>query len=308
MFADIGHGIALLAFGLYLVNRTAYRGWGKQVIVLSSSTMVFGFIRGSIFGLTFPSPLGSVVPLPPGLSASFTLSSVPFLLEVAVVVGTFHLASGYWIAFVNQEHAGNYVDAFLNRLPTVVLYVFIVLFGLAVVGTTLDLGVLFTSAAPTPVFDDLLGLRIPVSATATLSLPVIVATFSLIVIGHPIGEYLAYRNLRGTAKAFASGLVDAVVKPFEFFVNTISYVRLGVLLITTTLLGSLVAGVMSEGIAGALVAILLNVVVIALEGVIVYIQDMRLQLYEWFSEFYVGNGTPFVGLVSGGSHFVVSWT
>jgi V/A-type H+/Na+-transporting ATPase subunit I len=52
---------------------------------------------------------------------------------------------------------------------------------------------------------------------------------------------------------------------------------------------------------------LLNVAVIALEGVIVYIQDMRLQLYEWLSQFYSGTGTPFVPLVSRGSHFRVNW-
>jgi len=58
---------------------------------------------------------------------------------------------------------------------------------------------------------------------------------------------------------------------------------------------------------GVAVAGLLNVAVISLEGVIVYIQDMRLQLYEWLSQFYAGTGTPFVPLVSGGAHFSVNW-
>ncbi|HEV2389926.1 MAG TPA: hypothetical protein VGS04_04295, partial [Nitrososphaerales archaeon] len=94
---------------------------------------------------------------------------------------------------------------------------------------------------------------------------------------------------------------------FEFFLNTISYIRLGVLLVTTTLLGSLVAGVLSYGAVGVVIAALLNVAVIALEGVIVYIQDMRLQLYEWLSQFYSGTGTPFKPLVSGGGHFALTW-
>ena len=38
-----------------------------------------------------------------------------------------------------------------------------------------------------------------------------------------------------------------------------------------------------------------------------YIQDMRLQLYEWLSQFYAGTGTPFAPLVSRGDHFTVSW-
>ena len=83
MFADVGHGIALLAFGLYLVYRTAYKTWGKMVLTLSFSTALFGFVRGSFFGVPFVSPLERVVHLPPALSAGFTLSSIPFLLEVA---------------------------------------------------------------------------------------------------------------------------------------------------------------------------------------------------------------------------------
>jgi V/A-type H+/Na+-transporting ATPase subunit I len=72
-------------------------------------------------------------------------------------------------------------------------------------------------------------------------------------------------------------------------------------------LGSLVAGVLSHGIVGVVVAALLNIAVITLEGVIVYIQDMRLQLYEWLSKFYAGTGTPFAPLVSRGDRFTVTW-
>ncbi len=308
MFGDVGHGIALLAFGLYLIYRTTYKVWGKLILVLASSATVFGLIRGSFFGIPFTSPLSSIVPLPAVFSAALTLSNIALLLEIAIVIGTFHLASGYAIAFINQERAGNYVSAFLNRLPTLVLYSFMLPFGFAVVGSRLDFGVLFTSAAPTPVFDDLLGLRIPISVTATVTAPVIAATLVFLVLGHPVGEYAVTHRLRPALKAFGAGLIDAVAKPFEFFVNTLSYVRLGVLLVTTTLLGSLVAGVISYGVIGVLTAAFLNVAVISLEGLIVYIQDMRLQLYEWMSQFFVGGGTPFVPMISGGVHFSVNWS
>ena len=307
MFGDIGHGLVLLVVGAYLVYRTPYPGWGKQILVLSSSAALFGFVRGSFFGLTFASPLRSLVPLPPELSAGFTLSYIPFLLEVAIVVGAFHLASGYAIAFINQERSGNYIDAYLCRLPTVVLYASTVAFGFAVVGTDLRLDELFTSSAPTPLLDDLLGLRIPISTTARIAFPTMLVTLALLVAGHPLGEYAATKSASRAVRALGSGLVDGLAKPFEFFVNTLSYMRLGVLLVTTTLLGSLVAGVMEQGVLGVIIAALINVAVIGLEAVIVYIQDMRLQLYEWFSQFYVGSGTPFEPLVSKGALFSIAW-
>jgi V/A-type H+/Na+-transporting ATPase subunit I len=307
MFADVGHGLALMAFGTYLVYRTAYKNWGELILVLSLSTILFGFVRGSFFGVPFTSPLERVVALPPALSAGFTLSSIPFLLEVAVLIGAFHLASGYAIAFVNQERAGNYLDAFLDRLPTIVLYAFLIPFGFAVAGTALNFGVLFTSSAPTPIFNNLLGLDIPIATTARVSLPVIAATLLFLIAGHPVRDYLSARTLKSAERGLGEGLLEAVAKPFEFFLNTISYIRLGVLLITTTLLGSLVAGVLSYGAVGVVLAALLNVAVISLEGVIVYIQDMRLQLYEWLSQFYAGTGTPFLPLSSHGDHFTLTW-
>ena len=243
MFGDVGHGLALLAFGLYLTYRTAYKVWGNLILILAVSATAFGFIRGTFFGLTFSSPLKQLITLPPAFSASFTLSYIPFLLEVAIIIGTFHLASAYAIAFVNQERAGSYFDAFLNRLPTIVLYTFLIPFGFAVVGTGLNFSVLFTSTAATPVFTDLLGLNIPIGLTARVSVPVIAATLFFLVVGHPIGEYLSSRSVKSALRGLGAGLLEAVVKPFEFFMNTVSYVRLGVLLVTTTLLGSLVAGV-----------------------------------------------------------------
>ena len=307
MFADVGHGVALLASGLYLGRRTSLKTWGKLIVILSLSTMVFGLLRGSFFGVPFASPFEQVIRLPPAFSAGFTLSSIPFLLEVGLVIGTIHLASGYAIAFVNQERAGNFLDAFLERLPTIVLYSSLIPFAFAVAGTGLDLGVLFTSAAPTPVFHDLFGLDIPVGETARVALPVIASALLVQIAGHPVRAYLSTRTLKGALAGLGAGLLEGVAKPFEFFLNTISYIRLGVLLITTTLLGSLVAGVLSLGVVGVPLAVFLNVAVISLEGVIVYIQDMRLQLYEWLSQFYAGTGTPFVPLLSGGDHFTVSW-
>jgi len=41
-----------------------------------------------------------------------------------------------------------------------------------------------------------------------------------------------------------------------------------------------------------------NLLAIALEGLVVFIQDMRLHFYEMFSKFYEGRGRPFEPAVS----------
>ncbi|MHB1867509.1 MAG: V-type ATPase 116kDa subunit family protein [Nitrososphaerales archaeon] len=300
MFGDVGHGIVLVVLGLYLILRTKYTYWGQLMIVLGISAFIVGFIRGSFFGVDFSTTLTNIIPLPEVLRASFTLSYIPLLLEVAIIIGTFHLASAYGIAFMNQIRCSNYADAFLSRLPTLVLYASIVPFGLAVAGTDLQLGTLFASKANTPVFSQLLNWQIPVSVVATCSLPVVLLSLSIIILGHPLKEYSSSHKLKKTIRALGSGLLEGITRPFEFFMNTLSYVRLGVLLITTTLLGSLIAGVLTYGILGILLAVFLNVILLSMEGLIVYIQDMRLHLYEWLSKFYIGTGTPFTPLVASG--------
>jgi V/A-type H+/Na+-transporting ATPase subunit I len=300
MFGDLGHGMALLAFGVYLVKKTKYNYWGRLIIVLGVSAAIVGIIRGSFFGVVFASPLQKLVPLPPSFSAEFTLSSIPLLLEIAIIVGSFHLASAYAFAFLNNIRSFNYADAFLNRLPTFVLYVAIVPFGLAVAGTGLQLQELYTSKSSTPVFSDLLGVHIPIWEVATYTAPVVVVCLIILAIGYPVKNYLDTHSLRKPLGVIGYGIIEALTRPFEFFMNTLSYVRLGVLLITTTLLGSLIAGALVFGVPGVLLAVFLNLIIMAMEGLIVYIQDMRLHLYEWLSKFYVGTGTPFAPLLSKG--------
>ena len=133
------------------------------------------------------------------------------------------------------------------------------------------------------------------------------ASALVLVLGHPAEEYRETHRAEATLKALGVGAVDTVAKFFEFFTNTLSYVRLGVLLITTTLLETLTADVMRSGVPGLVIGVVLNLCVIGLEGVIVYVQDMRLQVYEWFSQFYAGTGIPFLPLTSGGPHFTVNW-
>jgi len=41
------------------------------------------------------------------------------------------------------------------------------------------------------------------------------------------------------------------------------------------------------------VIVLGNVLILALEGLIVFVQCMRLEYYEFFSKFYQGGGAPF---------------
>lgn len=51
---------------------------------------------------------------------------------------------------------------------------------------------------------------------------------------------------------------------------------------------------MSSGVGYAVILIIGNVIVSALEGLLVAIQVLRLEFYEMFSRFFDGGGRPFI--------------
>lgn len=305
MFGDLGHGVTLLAVGLYLAYRTRYVYWGQLILAFGIASGLVGLLRGVFFGVTFRTPLAHLFPIPPALSAELTFAYLPLLLEVAVLIGTLHLASAYTIAILNQWRSRRYREAALSGIPTLVLYASLVPFGFAVLGTGLRPWLVLTSQAPTPFFLDFLELRLPVAAVAEATLPWIVGAFAVLVFG-PLVEALWLRRSRSGGRARAwNGLLSGVARPLDFVLNTLSYVRLAALLVANTLLTGLIARALVLGPAGVVVAALLNLPLMAMEGLIVYLQDMRLHWLEWLSKFYSGTGTAFEPLALEGVGFRV---
>ena len=305
MFGDLGHGVTLLAVGLYLAYRTRYVYWGELITVFGIAAGLVGFARGVFFGVTFPTPLGRVVSLPPALDAQLTFSYLPLLLEAAILIGTLHLASAYGIAVLNQWRSRRYREALLSGIPTLALYASLVPLGFAVLGTNFRPWTLFQSTAPTPFFQQFLDLRLPVNLVAAVAAPVIVAAFALLLAGPSIEAFLSSERPRKLGRALREGLVRGVTRPLDFTLNTLSYVRLAALLVANTLLTGLIARVLVYGPVGVVVAVLLNLPLMAMEGLIVYLQDMRLHWLEWLSKFYAGTGTAFEPVALRGSGFRV---
>ncbi|MFN3621580.1 MAG: hypothetical protein ACK4TI_01690, partial [Nitrososphaerales archaeon] len=64
---------------------------------------------------------------------------------------------------------------------------------------------------------------------------------------------------------------------------------------------------LSLGPMGLPIWIIGNLGVVALEGLIVYIQDIRLHLYEWFTKFYEGTGRIFTKIAPETTYVKIEW-
>jgi V/A-type H+-transporting ATPase subunit I len=94
-----------------------------------------------------------------------------------------------------------------------------------------------------------------------------------------------------------------MVRTLEMLSHTISYSRLGIMLLVHVALlvtvNDAYTHLVGKGDVGMAYGMLVggNIGIIMIEGLIVYIQAIRLHLYEWFPKWYEGEGTEFRKIV-----------
>jgi len=99
----------------------------------------------------------------------------------------------------------------------------------------------------------------------------------------------------GVGAAIIGGVVELIEVLSGYMSNTVSFLRVGAFALAHAVLGYIIAS-MSEiapAIGGVAISIIGNVIVIVLEGMIVAIQVIRLQYYEFFSKFFNETGREF---------------
>ena len=95
-------------------------------------------------------------------------------------------------------------------------------------------------------------------------------------------------------------IVQAFFELFEvclsYFSNTLSFVRIGAFAVSHAAMMQVVmmlAGAENGASPNWAIVVIGNLVVMGMEGLIVGIQVLRLQYYEFFSRFYKGDGREF---------------
>jgi len=110
------------------------------------------------------------------------------------------------------------------------------------------------------------------------------------------------------AGALSNGGLEVFEKILQFLSNTISYVRLAVMLLVHAVLLLIVSQFFPPTNLADLPAwVIFNLMVLALEGLIVYVQDLRLHVYEFFTKFYSGTGTPFRKILPTKARAGIKW-
>lgn len=309
MFGDLGHGLILFLAGQILRIRgdEGLKKWGSIFSLAGLSAMVVGTLIGEVFG----QELGKIIPLPGPLPVlelvervhhQFNLESVVILLQVSILMGVTHITVGLLLDLVKTVKEKDYVEAMISKLPTLLLYVFGFLFALAFISAGYSFGNIMTSTDPT----HLIGL--PVNFVAMMSLAVAVTCMVVLSTGKALAIKLGKLPKESLSEVV---MVHAIETLFEripgFLANSVSYARLGILLVVHSALLFVLNKALEAGLMGVPILLLGNAGVIALEALIVYIQDLRLHLYEWFTKFYEGTGEGFKRMTPSTTYVDIKW-
>ena len=290
MFGDAGQGLCFLIIGiLCCLKKIKISGWekfGHVFCCIGISSTIMGLLTGEFFanetilepfamwvtGL-FGHPHAPILHMmPSGDPHSITrmFSFFGFTIGVGFLINS----CGLIINIINQFSLKRWGRALFGKtgISGAVFFWYVVSFALRVA---------FFKHSPSDV-----------------DFAVIIGTLLVSAFGEPLerlieGERPVLEN--GLLSAVIAAIVEIIEIVSSYLSNTVSFVRVGAFALAHAVLGYIINSLVeiTPGPGGLLVAIIGNAIVVVLEGMIVAIQVVRLQYYEFFSKFFSETGREF---------------
>jgi len=297
MFGDVGQGLVGVAAGIIFIHGkrilgadrwSRWRHFGPIFIAVGTAVMITGFLYGSVFSeetmlipitrtlstWIFGEPRDRFISLLPegGLDRIFLFFG--FTLSLGIIINSIGLV----INIYNQLRLRRYQQAFLTKT------------GLA--------GAMFFWYA---IF---VGVRMILGGTFTgIDIALLFVPLTLLFCAEPI--YRIVNRERpifhdGPLSFFVAGFVEILESVSYYLSNSLSFLRVAAFALSHTVLSlivfkivELLHGMPADVVFQTLVIIIGNLLIIFLEGLIVSIQVIRLQYYEFFSKFFTETGEEF---------------
>ena len=262
MFGDVGHGLILALLGWLVKKRVPeFADFGQIYFLSGLSSTFFGFLYGSVFGVH---------------------NLLPHLLFAPMesVNATIFFSIGIGIAIITLSFFLHMATAVKRKEPTLLF---------VSEGSILWLLVYWFT----------IGIFVK-SVVQNLDITYEVIFLALLLL------IIFIQLLRKTGQG-AQAVIDLFREFMDTITNTLSFLRVGAfalahgaLFMAVFSIARMISESYGEGFFYWLAIIVGNVVIIVLEGVIVTIQTLRLEYYEFFKRFFKGGGTPYRPYTLGG--------
>lgn len=281
MFGDLGQGICVSLVGWWMYKKKNMP-LGKILVPCGISSALFGTLFGAVFGFEHA--------LDPFYKAVFGLREKPVsvmepettntIIYSAIGLGMLLVVVAIVINIISSLRRRRYTNGLFgpNGVAGLVFYVSLIV-GF---GGQMLFGWQIVNAAYVVCF---------------IAVPLLLMFFREVLGG------LVERRPDWKPEKWSDYIMQSFFEVFEYLLsyvtNTISFVRVGAFVLVHA--GMMMAVFMLAGMAYGvffnvfyvLIVIFGNVFVMALEGLLVGIQALRLEFYEMFSRFFDGDGRPF---------------
>jgi len=301
MFGDAGQGLVLLLLGFVLGSKSknkfiaSFRHFSIPLKAVGISSMFMGLLNGEfftnekllvkptrsfltffmhIFGISGEAPERILQLMP----EKGNITKLFYFFGFTIAVGVILNSIGLLVNITNQCSLKKYEKAFFAKT------------GLA--GLLLFWYALFIAVRI------IIGGRFENYDWIGLAVPVILIFFGPVIWRLLSGERPVLEH--GLMVFIMEGFVELLESASTYISNTVSFLRVGAFALSHAVL-SFIVFTLSEMVmnltAGSVISLLIivlgNAIIILLEGMIVAIQVVRLQYYEFFSKFFTETGVAF---------------
>ena len=271
MFGDLGQGLVFALVGLYLIKIKNQDIFGGLALRVGISSMFFGFLYDSFFG--YEHVISKIIPLNIYIRP---IENINIMLITAVVLGIVLLFIGFGYSIYNKLKIGDIKEGVFgkNGITGLLLYSSLLIIVLVKLMENININTF---------------IFVIISIVAVI----------LLLLREPITNKIL-KNGKLYSESASDYYVESGFELLETFLsmlsNTVSFIRVGAFALNhvglfiafhtmARLIGS-TAGNISMFFVG-------NIIIILLEGLIVFIQGLRLMYYEIFSKYYTGDGYKF---------------
>jgi V/A-type H+-transporting ATPase subunit I len=326
MFADVGHGLLLMGLGLLFKfkGQGTLSRWGMLLAMSGGAGALAGVFQGEAFGFHLEHLAGFEALLHEGGAlhsiswligaisvAELTFDQVIMILKVSMFLGVIHLGWAFLLRIHNFWKSGNRDGLIFEAIPN--LFMWLGVFGvmMGAIGSGYDVMNMYSMihAEAVPWVTVLVGDWAVVWLVVRVSIIIILACVVLMIIGG-IKHNKKHPEDGGD---MVSVMMEVLLgKTIECLAHSISYARIGIMLLVHAALLLTVNQAFESlgGLSSPMAMVLIiggQIGIMMIEGLIVYIQSLRLHLYEFFTKWYDGGSQPFKQLVPERVYNTYSW-
>ena len=307
MFGDFGQGMVLFILGLLTRPRRKQHAFFSKfghfsipLIAVGISSMIMGALSGEFFAhkeiLVGPTraitafltgrPMDRILVLMPLHEEGGSIVKLFYFFAFTIAVGFLLNSAGLIINTANQFFLKNYEKAIFSKTG---------LSGIIFFWYAISIALRFSLSMAR---SDIFSFNLYWFDAAALIIPILGIFFGPAI----------WRMISGKSLVFPEGLLVFVIHGFveileivsTYISNTVSFLRVGAFALSHAVLSYIIFRFSEEvasAPAGTILSIIIfvfgNLVIILLEGLIVAIQVVRLQYYEFFSKFFTETGIEF---------------